>query len=246
LKIYIKIFLLVGIFFLAGATNAPEEDMSFSTKTDYVKVFGDNYNKANSFIKTRADISLSFLKNGISPGFAWAIVFPELIRYNSIKDKLELASLYTLYINFGESYANFSVGNFQMKPSFARSLEADYLKNRGKLLLAEDFSFDTCETRKARAERIKRLDDINWQTKYLSIFIKLLDYKYDDEVWDNAAKLKFYATAYNAGYWLPKDEIRERENKKCFYIGLFNNDPDEKFNYALISDDYFSHSGHKQ
>jgi len=57
-----------------------------------------------------------------------SIVFPELIRFNAIQDKIETFALQSLYVKYGKDYANFSVGPFQVKPSFAESLEKDFVK----------------------------------------------------------------------------------------------------------------------
>ena len=46
---------------------------------------------------------------------------------------MEITLLKALYINLGEDYANFSIGQFQMKPSFAESIHkqiTDYLRVR--------------------------------------------------------------------------------------------------------------------
>lgn len=56
-----------------------------------------------------------------------AIVFPEIMRYNGLKDGIETESLRTLYVQFGEDYADFSIGLFQMKPCFAQQLLPDSL-----------------------------------------------------------------------------------------------------------------------
>jgi hypothetical protein len=88
--------LLVGLFFLATGSNPCREELPCSANTNYSKVFNSNYEDAQKYIEVHPEISYEFLSKGISPFFAWAIVFPELIRYNSLKDQLELASLYTL------------------------------------------------------------------------------------------------------------------------------------------------------
>lgn len=233
---------MVGIFFLSGTSKAPEEDISFHSDTNYSLSFGENLNQAIAYSKSNFNISLIFLQNGISPDFAWSIVFPELIRYHSLKDKLEMASLYTLYINFGDKYSDFSVGRFQMKPSFAERIEIDYMKLKDSIYSTDNIQFDTSDTRTSRSERIRRLNIATWQAKYLAIFINLLNYKYNNEMWNETGKLKFYATAYNAGYWLPKEEILKRENKNCFYVSLYEPESSEKYNYASISEYFQSHS----
>ena len=47
-----------------------------------------------------------------------AVIFPELVRYSSFRDLLETGVLEALYIEKGSDVANFSIGKFQMKPSF--------------------------------------------------------------------------------------------------------------------------------
>ncbi|MBN2484952.1 MAG: hypothetical protein JXB34_03160 [Bacteroidales bacterium] len=235
-----KIFILAGIFFLAGASNPPSEDMSSDNIPNYRQIFGDDYDKAISFCRLHPEISLFFMDNGISPDFAWAIVFPELIRYGSVQDKLEMAALYTLYVNFGEPYANFSVGHFQMKPSFARQLETDYIRYKNLLPTISDYSFDTTDTRQARTMRIYRLENLKWQAKYLTLFIHLLQLKHPKySSFGAAGKLVFFATAYNAGYGLTESQLNALCQKKFFHTSLLNNSVENKFNYAGIALSYF-------
>jgi hypothetical protein len=52
-----------------------------------------------------------------------SIVFPEIIRYNAFKDFLETKTLEWLYVEYGKDKADFSIGLFQMKPSFVEKLE---------------------------------------------------------------------------------------------------------------------------
>ena len=42
--------------------------------------------------------------------FRRQVIFPELVRYSAIRDKMEITLLKTLYRNLGEDYADFSVG----------------------------------------------------------------------------------------------------------------------------------------
>lgn len=236
----LNIFLLVGILFLPGATGTSGDEEYFNDETDFSAVFGEDYKNACNFINTRSDISLRFAGVGISPAFAWAIVFPELTRYSAIKDHLELTTLQTLYVNFGDSYADFSVGQFQMKPSFAQQIETDYLKYKIKLLSTKNYSFDTTDTRKARSERIKRLKDIRWQTTYLLMFIKILDQRYTQICWSGKReKLMWYATAYNAGYWLPDNQITRLKDKRLFHTAFLPISSQQKYAYASISDYFY-------
>jgi len=59
-----------------------------------------------------------------------AIVFPEMLRYNENLEEIETQLLKSLYVRFGNRYADFSIGYFQMKPSFAEKIE----ESKGKKL----------------------------------------------------------------------------------------------------------------
>ena len=52
-----------------------------------------------------------------------SIDFPELIRYSVLKDKMEGYILMTFYKLHGSKFSDYSVGYFQMKPSFIENLE---------------------------------------------------------------------------------------------------------------------------
>jgi len=74
----------------------------------------------------------------------------------------------------GADYANFSIGYFQMKPSFVEQLEefiqADSLLRRKY----RDCLFIKPQERAARVTRVDRLITIEWQIKYLEILKSLL------------------------------------------------------------------------
>lgn len=167
--------------------------------------------------------------------FMQSIVFPEVMRYNSLKDDIETESLHTLYAQFGEEYANFSIGLFQMKPSFAQQVE-----EKSKLLLSDDLNRELQLAIKMndpiaeREERIKRLEDNQWQMIYLTAFICICDTLYSDKIFSNEAdRLQWYATVYNAGFDKQDNYISEKIKQENFYL---NQDmPGKKFKYAAIA-----------
>ncbi len=61
---------------------------------------------------------------------AISIVLPELIRWNALQDIMETTALELLYVEKGKDGADFSIGYFQMKPSFIENLENYVLTNR--------------------------------------------------------------------------------------------------------------------
>jgi len=202
---------------------------------DYQKVFGENYSEALAFIKNNRWISDSIAIYGVDPQLAISIVFPELIRYSVLKDIIETHGLEVLYVQYGSKYADFSIGRFQIKPSFASRLEKDWDIHIKELKHLENRipSFDTTDNAKNRIQRIKRLKNENWQVKYLVMFIKLNEQKPEITEYSLKQKLLFLASAYNVGYWYKADTIQSKGAKNYYHTNLIR--PEVCYNYASIS-----------
>ncbi len=107
---------------------------SFGNETiDYKVYFKDEivdaikYIKCNNKIFTQSCKKYKHNKNEVV-----AIIYPELLRYNYLKDFFETSSLELVYVNYGSEAADFSIGHFQMKPSFVEQLEK-YSKSHSKI-----------------------------------------------------------------------------------------------------------------
>jgi hypothetical protein len=157
------------------------------------------------------------------------------MRYNSLKDDIETESLRTLYVQFGASYANFSIGIFQMKPTFAEEVET-----KAKQLLADSINkelqlaYTAADAEGIRRERVERLQDEDWQLVYLTAFIAVCNNIYQHKVFSSATeKLQWYATVYNAGFEQTDEYISKKIKQDNFYLeqGM----PDKKFKYAAIA-----------
>jgi len=150
-----------------------------------------------------------------------SIVFPELIRYSLFSDFFETKSLEVGYVNFGAGLVDFSIGRFQMKPSFVESLEeeilkVDTLRYKYTELLTGGDSSDTWK----RQVRVTRLSSLAGQLLYLSCFYDIMEHKYRSHTWsDVESRLRFYATAYNHGFTNEKQEITRWENVETFPFG---------------------------
>jgi hypothetical protein len=206
---------------------------------NYKELFGDDYSYALKTIERNSKWSDTLSKDGLDPGFALAIIFPELIRYSSIADYIEVKGLEVLYVQYGRDYADFSVGLFQMKPSFTERIESDLIKYRlpDKYPSLSALKPDLSETTDARMERIVRLKDEFYQVLYLEAFIRIMDSLYPDARFHSTEdKLIFYATAYNTGYFKDEAEIRKEIGRKRFYVGM--KAVSAKYNYADITSWY--------
>lgn len=109
--------ILVAILFVSFTTPVTD---------NYKQAFGSDYTWAVNWLQqNKAVIQKNADQFNIPAKALMAIVFPELIRYNTVFDALEINSLRYLYVSEGKDYADFSVGYFQMKPSFAEMVEQD-------------------------------------------------------------------------------------------------------------------------
>ena len=172
-------------------------------------------------------------KNNIPFSFAIALVFPELVRYSALRDKIEISLLKTLYANLGEEYADFSIGPFQMKPTFAEQVQekVSLIKDRRiRNLFRNRSSF-----RDARLYRMSIIEDLEVparQADYLVAFIKICEFSYPDNWKDETEKLRFFATVYNCGLDKSREFIEMMSDKKFFSTKLVKS---ETYSYSDIS-----------
>lgn len=171
--------------------------------------------------------------------FVTAIVYPELLRYNYIQDFIETSGLELIYMRYGAKTADFSIGHFQMKPSFAEHIEK-YIENNEsdfqqyiKLIIAQKAK--PVLQRKLRLTRLKQMD---WQLTYLHAFIAICDHKFHFIKFTTTKdKLRFYAACYNIGFHKKYQNILQNENSNTFpngpkYLGT-------QFCYASIASAYY-------
>ncbi len=228
------IFLLFSLICFSGFSSTTSDN-------NYADIFGEDYISALLFVEQNNLTENYFTNDNINPNFATAIIFPELIRYSAIRDIIEVSALKTLYIQFGKRYSDFSIGYFQMKPSFVEKLEKIYVK--ANVNNEKSKVFDISSTAKARKERILRMDSLNWQIRYLILFIKITEARFHNESFDNETdKLKFFATAYNLGFSKPASEIREKVNSCFFNTELIPLEATKKYCYSDISVYYFKNN----
>jgi hypothetical protein len=235
-----KALLMIKKIFFAAAFGLLF--VSAKAQEDYPRLFSSNYDNAIEFLageeKWMNEIILSY---GLKPAEVKAVVFPELIRYNSIRDKIEIFALESLYIQHGKAYANFSVGQFQIKPSFAESIEVDFLKTFGESKSKTSWNpnaRDTIQNIALRDARLKRLKDKKAMLSYVCLFFKVLESKYP--VWKTTEeKIKFFASAYNFDYRKSASEINEFLSKRFFYVGFISS---KKYSYANVALYFYQHN----
>lgn len=211
-----------------------------SQSENYQVLFGDDWKKAETFEKeNRRWIEPILAKNHVPYKLAIAVVFPELVRYSALKDKMEIGLLKTLYVNLGNEYADFSIGIFQMKPSFAETIRDEsstYSGRRSGITFKTFSSYD--DIKDYRRSIIKDLEDPESQVIYLISFIQICEKKFNLSRLDEEKLLKFLATAYNFGIDKNALEIVRMSDKKFFSTKLIAGD---KYSYADVSLFWYSH-----
>ncbi len=172
--------------------------------------------------------------NDVDVATALAVVMPELIRYDCLKDQLETMALKMLYMQYGKNYANFSIGRFQMKPSFAEGLEYLLLKSGTRKFMS--IVADTSNSEYARKKRVERLSSINFQMQYLALFMTVVECGFPEveqmSEWD---RVRFYATAYNYGFNMDAEQIIARQKKREYHTALFRTHKTKTQNYSEVS-----------
>lgn len=205
----------------------------FSQQADYKKIFGSDWEKAEVFVSENETWMKQLSERyNVSYPEAIAVVFPELVRYSALRDKMEITLLKALYINLGEDYANFSIGQFQMKPSFAESIHQNVLLLKGRLRNQFREKIRNNDIRKYRASIVKDLEQPESQFIYLIAFLKICGTIYNLEEMNEDYRLKFLATAYNYSFQKSFDEVEKMTDKKFFYTKLIKG---ESYSYADIS-----------
>ncbi len=246
LKKYISVKRIYKVFFLSVICVAL---FSYAkkqyTNPDFEKTFGSKAKKAKEKLQNlNASFELCSKLCSSSTLFMQSIVFPEVMRYNSIKDGIEAESLRTLYVQFGEEYANFSIGLFQMKPTFAVLVES-----KAKQLLPDSIFkelqliYDQTDEEIIRAQRVERLQDNDWQLIYLTAFICICNQTCKQKIFiTEKEKLQWYATVYNAGFNRTDEYITKKIKQDNFYLeqGM----PGKKFKYAAIATWYYNMQNH--
>jgi hypothetical protein len=216
---------------------------SSSQPLNYEKLFGDNWIKALNYEnENRYWMEPILKKNHISYPLAIAVVFPELVRYSALRDKMEISVLKALYINLGEDYANFSIGHFQMKPSFAEFIRIEsssFMRPRSGIKFKNPNEYD--DIKEYRKSIVMDMEDPKIQFNYLVVFFKICEKNFYINNKNESEKLKFFATAYNYGIDKSISQIDSMIDKKFFNTKLFKS---ENYSYAEVSlfryNQYFS------
>lgn len=206
---------------------------------DYRTYFDEDYVRAENFIE-RNGTYFEMLSETFNTDqrFLKSIIFPELIRYSYFSDLFETGALEWLYVSGGSKAADFSIGHFQMKPSFVEALEG-YVSSVEPLREEYGFIVLNGSGSSFRKIRMLRLKQFFWQMIYLACFTDAIAYRFASEKFaSEEERLRFYCSAYNSGFLSDAQRIRERSVLRSFPYGPKFPDS-QQFVYSDLAVDYF-------
>lgn len=158
---------------------------------------------------------------GLDPDAVLAVVAPELIRYSLLKDFFETTALELAYVRYGPGKADFSIGRFQMKPSFAEQLERQLDSLPGIApQLRQRLAYEEPEGPSRRRARVERLQHSEWQLRYALAYFCVAELRFTELSCEPIEKkLQFFSSAYNYGFTRSVKEINNWAAVEAFPYG---------------------------
>ena len=234
---------LLWLLFLMGSMQSRGQVLdvnSFNQATyprdcDFRKVFGSDWTAAKHFVSEHhEEWKQEFGLFNVDARLAEAIVFPELIRYSMWQDEIERTAVNGLYVTTGREGADFSIGRFQMKPSFAEEVEKAW--NASSLSKEYGFSFNLADNNEARRSRVRRLSDMQGQCRYLAIFIRLQQLRHHQlQQVSQEEQVRLLATAYNRSFTASWNSLRKMQNECHFHTDIIKTRNTRFYCYADIA-----------
>lgn len=228
--------LLTAILFLLFTGNSALK---------YENELSPDYNRGLQYVKkhkTQFDDALG--ENPEKKAILVSVVFPEIVRYSLIRDLLETKSLEIGYVSKGSGFVDFSIGRFQMKPSFLESIER-VVKSSGELSskYQKILNYASTSEKEVRKDRINRLKSFNWQVRYLKAFydITLTRHAFLEHR-SMQYKIHYMATAYNHGFLSDKEEIEHWMERKNYPWGT--GVKGEQYAYSRVAGYFFNNHYH--
>lgn len=212
-----------------------------SAAQPYRRQFDDEWKKAEETVclgrETWHDV---FTSLDADPKVCESIVFPEILRWSKLRDMFEQAALKDRYVREGTAGADFSIGLYQMKPSFAEKVEGAWMKS--PMCRQYGLYFDLMDTQEARRRRVERLSDERWQCVYLAVFVRLLEEREPSLASLPAAdRVKLLATAYNRDFEASPDSLRKWSSDRTFHLEILPTRNTKYHSYADIALEWYEY-----
>ena len=128
-----------------------------------------------------------------------------------------------------------------MKPSFAEEIDSEW--NRSPLAREHGFQFDVRPISDARRSRIKRLDTLEGQCRYLAIFIRLMYQRHPQlQSLDAERQVRFLATAYNSDHTATWTQNIKMQKQRRFHTALLKTRHVKTYHYCDISAAFYNNA----
>ena len=222
---------LLSLFVLLCSMDSP----------DYQKELSPDYNRALQYLREhRSQIDRKIYRSS-ARGIMIAVVFPEIIRYSLVRDLIETKSLELGYVHEGKDFVDFSIGRFQMKPSFAENLErvlhsSPELSERHAALA----QYGGKSTQTARKKRLQRLKKLNGQLAYLKAFYDVVRERFPGlKKRSLPYQVQFFAAAYNHGFMSDRQEVEKWMDRACYPYGT--GVPGKQYSYSRVALYFLNH-----
>lgn len=208
--------------------------------------FGQDYNNALFRLKKDSKVIHQVATdNKVDDKIICAMVFPEYIRYSFLSGLLETKALDVLYLAGGSKAADFSIGSFQMKPSFAETLEEKISADKGWKKKYAALIPSGKNKHQLRADRLKKLKGLEHQALYACAFVEVCTKNYQLEELGEDEKLQYLSAIYNKGMHTGKKEIEASLPRRTFPYGVKYKE--QQFAYWEVALDYYlKHGKHEK
>ncbi|MDA3779114.1 MAG: hypothetical protein PF487_02595 [Bacteroidales bacterium] len=218
----------------------------FNINNNYRKIFYNSYDNALELLQNNKSLIVDELgNNNYENSIKLSLVFPELIRYSMFKDLLETRALELMYVNYGKDIANFSIGYFQMKPSFIEEME-NYIETSKSLKtkFSNITNYKVVTDKEKRKIRINRIKTLKWQLRYLNCFYYIMSDRFNTKSYKKTSKtVRFYSSAYYHDFLATEEEIHLWEKKRIFPYGMKNSN--KQYSYTDIAVYFFKNHSKK-
>ncbi len=210
-----------------------------SQAQNHIRQFGPDWDRAAERVERhRAAWEEVFITLDVDAAECEAIIFPEQLRFSQLQDGMEQTALLGLYIAGGKDKANFSIGLFQMKPSFAEEVEMAWMKS--PLRHTYRLYFDVTDNREQRKRRLERISDERWQCVYLALFVRLMDEREPSlKELPNEERIRLLATAYNMSFTASLKELQQSKHRKTFHTDFLASQKTHYYEYAGVAVEWY-------
>ena len=177
-----------------------------------------------------------------------AIISPELMRYNLLSDFFETKTLELFYVQSGLDYADFSIGRFQMKPSFVEKLEHTISSDPDLVNEFPEFKNSKLLSEKEKRQlRLKQLKSVEGQLKYAAAFYTIVSQRSRNIRFETRKqKVNFFASAFNFGFDKEQSQIWNWSKQEAFPYGKHYSGPQIAYgDLAILFYQHFKNSSYQ-